>query len=643
MRVVSEKVGFVERVGYGFGDLASCLFWQTFTVFLLFFYTDVFGIAAAAAATMLGVVRIIDLFADPVMGMIGDRTQTRWGKFRPYLFWMAVPFGLIGFLTFYAPDFAPTARLTYAYLTYGAMMLIYTAINIPYGALMGVMTPDSLVRTRLSSYRFLGAFTGNLIVQFCTVGLVKHLGGGVDRIGFRWTMAIYAVSATLLFLGTFALTRERVVPVKEQQTNSSQDVWDLLNNVPWLVLFGGGICANTWAVLKMASLLYFFKYYLGPDAGIAMLLFPDGVWWTTWLATHLPSVLGFLRYMFTGVAGFMLWGTVGNILGVLATGWMTKYLGKRNLYIVSMILNAITTAAYFIAGPHDMVFLYAMNLIGGFASGPVSPLIWALYADTADYSEWKTGRRATGLVFSAGTFAQKMGWTVGGSMAGYLLAFYGFQANVAQTESSLFGIRMLVSLIPAICAVLAVVTIALYLINEKVLARVTGDLAERRKTGLPAPVKIGLSEGLASAAAAVRPLRLWWAVAAVLGSLAVARHWGAVNVGWAVAGLSAPRVLAVAATLALIVALVYAHRLQASLHRTGQYAARNSWLVIGVGAVFAFTLVPLGGWWLAGWVWLVTGNVWWPVGSGIALLLMLIPPAASVLPARLRRQSTSAS
>jgi glycoside/pentoside/hexuronide:cation symporter, GPH family len=490
MSDTNGKVGLVERIGYGFGDLASCLFWQTFTVFLLFFYTDVFGIAAAAAATMLGVVRIVDLFADVIVGMIGDRTQTRWGKFRPYLLWLAAPFGLIGFFTFFAPDLSPSARLMYAYVTYGAMMLAYSAINIPYGALMGVITPNSLERTRLSSYRFLGAFTGNLIVQTCTVGLVKYFGGGVDRIGYRWTMAIYAVSATLLFLGTFALTKERVQPPRNQETTFLNDLKDLSHNVPWLILFVVGICANTWAVLKMASLVYFFKYHLGDEAGLAWLLFPEAGQLTIWLQSHLPGVLKFLKFLVTGVSGFMLWGTVGNLLGVAATGWMTKHLGKRNLYIVAMIANAITTAAYFFAGPNDMIFLYAMNLLGGFASGPVSPLIWALYADTADYSEWKTGRRATGLIFSAGTFAQKMGWTVGGSLAGYLLAFYGFRANEIQTVGSLLGIRLLVSIIPAVAAILAVSAIAFYRIDEKLQLQISSDLAERRAKGETAPVAI---------------------------------------------------------------------------------------------------------------------------------------------------------
>jgi glycoside/pentoside/hexuronide:cation symporter, GPH family len=449
-----KPLRFPERVGYGLGDLASCLFWQTFTVFLLNFYTDVFGIGAAAAGTMMGVVRMVDLFADVAMGMLGDRTQTRWGKFRPYLLWLAVPFGVIGIATFYGPDLPAGPKLVYAYATYGAMMLVYTAINIPYGALMGVITPDSLERTRLSSYRFLGAFTGNLIVQTFTVWLVQHLGGGSAVLGYRYTITLYAAAAAMLFLGTFAMTRERVELPKHQETSLSRDLGDLFHNGPWLILGVAGICANTWAVLKMASLVYFFKYYIGNEAAVAQ---------------------------------FMLAGTIGNLVGVVCTGWMTKYLGKKNLYIVCTIVNIVTTAAYFFAGPTDMAFLYAMNIIGGFASGPVSPLIWALYADTADYSEWKTGRRATGLIFSAGTFAQKMGWTIGGSLAAYLLAFYGFQANVAQTTESLLGIRLLVSLIPAVAAFLAMVAIAFYSIDEKLQTRISTELAERRaKDAAPA-------------------------------------------------------------------------------------------------------------------------------------------------------------
>lgn len=444
--VTAQPLRFTERIGYGFGDLASCLFWQTFTVFLLNFYTDVFGIGAAAAGTMMGIVRMIDLFADVAMGMIGDRTETRWGKFRPYLLWLAVPFGVIGIACFYGPDLPAGPKLIYAYVTYGAMMLVYTAINIPYGALMGVITPDSLERTRLSSYRFLGAFTGNLIVQTFTVWLVQHLGGGSARLGYRYTIMLYAAAAVMLFLGTFAMTRERVRP-QQQQTSLGRDLGDLFHNTPWLILGVVGICANTWAVLKMASLVYFFKYYIGNE----------------------PAV-----------APFMLAGTLGNLVGVVCTGWMTKHLGKKNLYIVATIVNVLTTAAYFLAGPTDMVFLYAMNIIGGFASGPVSPLIWALYADTADYSEWKTGRRATGLVFSAGTFAQKMGWTIGGSLAAYLLAFYGFQANVAQTTESLLGIRLLVSLIPAVAALLAMIAILFYGITEKLQQQISHDLVERR-------------------------------------------------------------------------------------------------------------------------------------------------------------------
>jgi GPH family glycoside/pentoside/hexuronide:cation symporter len=208
-------------------------------------------------------------------------------------------------------------------------------------------------------------------------------------------------------------------------------------------------------VLKMASLVYFFKYFIGNETAVSL---------------------------------FMFWGTVFNILGVLATGWLTKMLGKRMLYIVATVGNIVTTAAYYFAGPNDLTFLYVMNILGGFFSGPVSPLIWAMFADSADYSEWKTGRRATGLVFSAGTFAQKMGWTIGGTLAGLLLGFYGFQANVAQSVGSLHGIRLLVSLIPAVAATLAAIVMYFYMIDEKKLKQISSDLAERRAKEAAAPV-----------------------------------------------------------------------------------------------------------------------------------------------------------
>ena len=247
-----------------------------------------------------------------------------------------------------------------------------------------------------------------------------------------------------------------------------------------------GICANTWAVLKMASLVYFFKYHLGDEAGCGSC---SPMRWAHDLSqTHIPALLKTLRFLFTGVGGFMFWGTS-------STSWASwppagsPRCSANALYIVATIGNIVTTAAYFFAGPNDMVFLYVMNILGGFSSGPVSPLIWAIFADTADYSEWKTGRRATGLIFSAGTFAQKMGWTIGGTLAGLLLGFYGFQANVVQSTGSLLGIRLLVSLIPAVAAVLAAIVMYFYQIDEKKLKQITSDLAERRAREATTPAQ----------------------------------------------------------------------------------------------------------------------------------------------------------
>lgn len=444
----NARLTVAEKVGYGVGDLASNLFWMMFIFYLLYFYTDVFGISAVAAGTMLLITRTADTFIDPVIGMIADRTKTRWGRFRPYLFWMAVPFGIVGVLTFTTPGFDATGKLIWAYVTYSLMMLVYSGINIPYSALMGVVTSDSLERTKLSTYRFVCAFLGGVIVQWATVPLKRMLGGGNEQLGYQLTAAIYAVMAVALFLYTFSATKERVQPVKEQKTPLKRDLWDLTKNRPWMVLFVAGLCSLTFNCVRNSSLMYYFKYFVG-DEGLA------------------PN--------------FMMAGTLANIAGVLATGWLTKRFGKKNLYLLCMVTAGIITALYYLAGPTNLPYLYVLNIVGGFLSGPPAPLIWAMYADAADYSEWRTGRRATGLVFSAASFGQKMGWTLGGTIAAWLLAYYGFQANLQQAPDTLHGIVLLMSFIPAALTVLAGLSMLFYTIDEGMLKRIQQDLADRRK------------------------------------------------------------------------------------------------------------------------------------------------------------------
>lgn len=447
MSIESVKIPVKEKIGYGLGDTASNFFFQMFVNFLLFFYTDVFGIPAAAAGTMFLLTRIWDTINDPIMGVIADRTETKWGKFRPYLIWIVIPFAIIGVLTFTTPNLSVTGKIIYAYITYTLMMMAYTAINIPYSALMGVISPNSLERTSLSSYRFVLAFVGAFVVQGLTLPLVGFFGKGDQAKGFQFTMILYSILAVILFLITFATTKERVHPPKDQKTSLKNDLKDLIHNQPWIVLFFLGIFALSYVSIRSGSIMYYFKYYLGRES----------------LAS-----------------AFMVSGTVGVIIGVMLTEYLSKKFGKRNLYMILMGATSILTILFYFIQADQIFLIFAMNILISLIIGPTVPLIWAMYADTADYSEWKYGRRATGLVFSAATFAQKFGWTIGGALAGWLLAYFGFKANMVQSVSTQDGIRLMMSIIPAIGSILATIAAIFYKIDEPLMKRIEMELAERK-------------------------------------------------------------------------------------------------------------------------------------------------------------------
>ena len=448
MKSTNGRVSFIEKVGYGLGDTASNFYFQMFMIYLTFYYTDIFGISPAAVGTMLLVTRIWDTFNDPLMGIIADRTRTKWGKFRPYLIWMVIPFAVIGVFTFTTPDISYNGKIIYAYITYTLMMMAYTAINIPYSALMGVISPNSLVRTSLSSYRFVLAMVGTFIVQGATLPMVKFFGQGDQQKGFQMAMVVYAIAAIILFVITFATTKERVQPPKEQKSNLKEDLKDLLANKPWLILFVIGIFTLSNISIRSASIVYYFKYYVGNE--------------------DLSSL-------------FMVLGTAGVIVGVMLTEPLSKRFGKRNLYMFLMGLTAILTAAFYLVPKEQIVAVFALHIIISTVMGPTAPLIWAMYADTADYSEWKSGRRATGLVFSAATFAQKFGWTIGGAIGGWLLAYYGFKANVEQTVETQNGIRLMISIIPAIGALLSTLTVRFYKLDDQLMKTIEIELKERKE------------------------------------------------------------------------------------------------------------------------------------------------------------------
>lgn len=453
MAIDVEPLRFKEKLGYGLGDTASNFFFATFNIFLLYYYTDVFGLSAAAVGTMFLVTKIIDAVSDPIMGLIADRTNSRWGKFRPYLLWGALPYGLCGYAMFANPDFGDTGKLIYAYVTYSAMMLAYTAINVPYSALMGVISPSSLERTKVASYRFFCAFVAGWLVGTFVTPLKNMLGAGSEARGFQLTMMIFAVISVVLFWTTFATTKERVTPAVTK-TNVRKDLKALFQNGPWIALFLTGIFTLINIAVRNGSLLYYFKYYVGDDGARMFLIFDK-------------------------TAVFLSLGLLAMIVGVMMTRFLSERFEKRSLMIVLSLLNAISMAVFYFIPSNQYWLMVAVNCAGLLAAGPTPALVWSMYADTADYGEWKTGRRTTALVFSTVQFSHKMGLAVGAGLTGIILGWFGFIANEAQTETSLDGIRFMFSLFPATFAILGIIAIFFYRIDSATVRQIEKELAVR--------------------------------------------------------------------------------------------------------------------------------------------------------------------
>lgn len=539
--IIDEIISIKEKLGFGLGDTASNLVWQVLMIFQLYFYTDIFGISPAVAGTMFLITKIWDSINDPIMGIIADRTNTKWGKFRPFLLWLALPFALAGVLTFTTPDFSMSGKIIYAYVTYTVMMMIYTAINIPYSSLMGVVSASPKQRASFSQYRFMLAFSGGLLVQALTLPLVNTIGGdntdvfsadlknnqivitengigstklilnadiGEDESltkkstvivyrkelkeeidtttdilfleegfgtytinsssyfdedissaklsvevvneakGFQGTMVVFGILAIVMFLITFLSTKERVSPPKEQKTNIKNDIKDLLGNGPWLLLLGVGIISLAYVAIRYGSVMYYFKYYIG-DESLA--------------------------------SSFLVSGTIVTIISISFTDKLTSKFGKKKVVIVSQLITGFFTAMFFFVDKSNITMIFALNIIVSLASGPPAPILFAMYTDCASYSEWKNNRRATGLIMSASTMAQKFGLTVGVAIAGWLLAAYGFKANTTQTEEAGYGILLMVSLIPAVGSFLVAGVMSFYKLDNKTMDKIEGELLVRRE------------------------------------------------------------------------------------------------------------------------------------------------------------------
>lgn len=457
-----EKIPVKEKICYGFGDLASVLYWQTFMLYFTYFYTDVFIIPAGAAATMFLVSRLWDGINDPMMGIIADRTNTRWGKFRPYLLWLCVPLAIAGVLTFTVPNFGPTGKLAWAYVTFIVIMMLYTAINIPYTALLGVISADSNERTTIASVKFLFAYAAGFIVSTTLLPMVKKLGGGNDARGWQSSFIIYGTAAVIFFLIAFKGTKERVQPPKAQKSSVKTDLFELITNMPWLILLASTITFILFVAVRSSVTVHYFKYVIGSQE------------------LSLP-LIGAKTYTFdTLVSLFNAIGQISALTGVLLIGWFARKFGKKKIFVILFLISIAGTAGFYFCTAERLLLIFIFQAASTIASGPLSVLLWAMYADTADYAEWKHGRRATGLVFSASTMSQKFGWAFGAYLALTLMAKVGFQPNQEQAQESLKGLILLFSLIPAGIGVLSIAFLLLYPLNEKRVSRIEADLKDRR-------------------------------------------------------------------------------------------------------------------------------------------------------------------
>lgn len=456
-----------EQLAYGLGDFASVLYWQTFMVYLTYFYTDVFGLGAAAVGTMLGLSRSLDAVFDPVMGLLADRTSTRWGKFRPYLLWLCVPFAVAGVLTFSVPSLGTDGKLVWAWVTYNLLMVLYTGINIPYTAMLGVLTPSAQERTALASVKFVFAFAAGTLLSATLLPMARGLGGGDTARGWQLCFVVIGALAVACFLTTFWSTRERVQPPREQRSSVGRDLRDLLSNGPWLVLLFATLTLILFVAVRSSVTVHYFKYFVGSR--------------TLSLPRFLPAIGGEQTWHFEGlVSAFNTMGQLASLLGVLLLPLVTRRLGRKRSFVALFAAAIAATAGYYWVRADQLGWIFVLNLVISLCGGPLSAVLWAMYADTADYAEWKNGRRATGLVFSASAFAQKQGWALGAWLALSLMQNLGFAANLDQTPQSLHGLVLLMSLVPAALGVLSVLCSLAYPLDESRLRVIGQELAQRR-------------------------------------------------------------------------------------------------------------------------------------------------------------------
>lgn len=434
-----------EKIAYGLGDTASNIIFQTVMLFLTFFYTDIFGISPAVVGTLFLVVRVIDAVTDPIMGALTDATHTKYGSYRPYLLWLAIPFAVISVITFTTPEMDDTNKIIYAFVTYTLLMLVYTAINIPYSALGGVLSGNPNERVSIQSYRFVFGMLGGLLVTSCTLPLVKWFGNGNNEMGYQLTMLVMSCLGVVLFLICFRSTKERVSNPPHKLSLKTQ-LHVLWQNQPFKILCMAALVLLTSMVLRTTLAIYYVKYVLGKED----------------LITE-----------------FVTLGMIGNILGCACAQPLSKRLDKKAAYVYLQYISAILSCIAFFVPNEHVLLAFLVYFLWCFFTQMATPLLWAKMADTIDYGVWQNGLRLTGLVYASIVFFIKLGLALGGAIAGWLLAYYQYQANVELSEATKNGILTSFTLYPAIGSVLVALIMSKYSLDNRTIKKITADLTQK--------------------------------------------------------------------------------------------------------------------------------------------------------------------
>jgi len=479
MSTTSQKLSVREKIGYSLGDLAANLVFQTLMTYLAYYYTDICKLDTTDASAIMLTVGLIAAFGfNPIIGALADRTVSRWGKFRPWILWTAVPLGVVAFLAFSQPDYEKyQSKVIYAVITYTLLLLLYAANNLPYSALSGVITGDMKERNSMSAYRFVAVMFAQFFVQVFMLPIIEHVGHGSKAAGMKEVMTWLAIIGTIMLVITFLSTKERIVPKPEQKSSLKEDLGDLVKNKPWVIMLLLTTLVFITLAMKGGSYVYYFKNYVDKDS-------------LTQFIQPITSFLSDIGMNFFGEdpvsAGFGLFnagGIIFMIVGITLSKRLADKYGKRDVFGVALFISTLFILFFFFFPPKSVALMFTSQILHGFFYGITIPLLWAMIADVADYSEWKNNRRATAIIFSAMMVGLKVGLSVGAALLTRILGFYDYVANsdASQTPQAVNGTKMLVSVFPAIPFLIGVALLFFYAINKKMEVRIEGDLLDRRK------------------------------------------------------------------------------------------------------------------------------------------------------------------